>query len=307
MLTKSFILLLAVLADKVLGEPARYHPLIGFGRLANRVERSLNKPTTRTSARLSGILAVGIVVLPVVLLTAELTQTPLLVVNMVVTIIVLFFCVGGHSLQAHTNAILAALRNEDLPGARVQLSKIVSRDTQHLNQEEIAQATLESTLENGNDAVFGALFWFLVAGAPGAIAYRLINTLDAMWGYRTARFIYFGWFAARCDDALNWVPARLTALSYAFLGNFKQALRCWRKQGRRHASFNAGVVMAAGAGALNVRLGGRARYQGKWHERPAFGVGLPPTLRDIERGLTMIKNTTYLWIGVALAGALIHA
>ncbi|HBA34583.1 MAG TPA: cobalamin biosynthesis protein, partial [Gammaproteobacteria bacterium] len=110
------------------GEPARYHPLIGFGRLANRVERSLNKPTTRTSARLSGILAVGIVVLPVVLLTAELTQTPLLVVNMVVTIIVLFFCVGGHSLQAHTNAILAALRNEDLPGARVQLSKIVSRD-----------------------------------------------------------------------------------------------------------------------------------------------------------------------------------
>ena len=307
MFTKALILLLAVLADKILGEPTKYHPLIGFGHLANWIEKNLNKRKTPVSTRLSGVLAVGVAVLPAILLTTELTQTPFSIVNMVVTAIVLFFCIGGDSLQAHTEAILVALRNDDLPDARVQLSKIVSRDTQLLNHEEIAQATLESSLENGNDAIFGALFWFLIAGAPGTIAYRLINTLDAMWGYRTTRFIYFGWFAARCDDALNWVPARLTALSYALLGNFKQALRCWRKQGRRHASVNAGAVMAAGAGALNVRLGGRARYQGKWHKRPPFGVGLPPTLRDIERGLTMIKNTTYLWIGVALAGALIYA
>jgi adenosylcobinamide-phosphate synthase len=163
-------------------------------------------------------------------------------------------------------------------------------------------------LENGNDAVFGALFWFALAGAPGVVAYRLANTLDAMWGYRTARYLRFGWAAARLDDLLNYVPARLTALTYAAAGRFERALACWRAQAGAWESFNAGPVMAAGAGALGVRLGGAAVYHGAPKERPPLGEGDAPGARDIRRALALVRRGVWLWLGALLAiGAAVHA
>jgi adenosylcobinamide-phosphate synthase len=162
-------------------------------------------------------------------------------------------------------------------------------------------------LENGSDAVFAALFWFVVAGAPGVVLYRLSNTLDAMWGYRNARFERFGWAAAKIDDLLNYLPARLVALTYALLGRTALALRCWRTQAPLWDSPNAGPVMAAGAGALAVSLGGAAQYHGELHQRPALGAGPAPQARDIERALNLVNGGVLLWLVLLVVWGLFYA
>jgi adenosylcobinamide-phosphate synthase len=192
--------------------------------------------------------------------------------------------------------------------ARAKVGCIVSRDTGQMDGQAVASAAVESVLENGNDAVFGALFWFLIAGAPGVLLYRLVNTLDAMWGYRTPRYLYFGWAAARFDDVLNFVPARLTALTYALIGHTRTALRCWRLQARAWESPNAGPVMAAGAGALGVGLGGGAYYHGQWEERPPLGVGPRPDPTSIPAALRLVRLGLILWLLVVTAiEAVAHA
>jgi adenosylcobinamide-phosphate synthase len=196
----------------------------------------------------------------------------------------------------------------NLEEARTRVGYMVSRDTGKMDVQAVATATVESVLENGNDAVFGALFWFLVAGAPGVVLFRLANTLDAMWGYRTPRFLYFGWAAARLDDVLNFIPARLTALTYSLLGSTANALRCWRIQARAWDSPNAGPVMAAGAGALGVSLGGGAFYDGEWEERPPLGLGMPPDPDSIPAALRLVRSGVVMWLLIALATeALAHA
>jgi adenosylcobinamide-phosphate synthase len=194
------------------------------------------------------------------------------------------------------------LQAGDLILAQEKVGRIVSRDTAAMDESAVARAGVESVLENGCDAVFGALFWFFVAGAPGAVAYRLANTLDAMWGYKTAHYLHFGWAAARLDDVLNWIPARLTALTYALFGNAPLAWRCWRVQARAWESPNAGPVMAAGAGALSVQLGGAAMYHGQLEARPPLGAGAVPGERDIGRAVTLVQRGMWLWLAVAFIG-----
>lgn len=126
-----------------------------------------------------------------------------------------YLALGGRSLAEHAERVAADLAAGDLPAARQHVGWIVSRDTGTLDEASVAKACVETTLENGNDAVFGAIFWFVLFGGAGAVLYRLANTLDAMWGYKTERLLRFGWAAARIDDGLNFLPARLTALSYA--------------------------------------------------------------------------------------------
>lgn len=304
MLTTALVALGAVLLDWLAGEPRRFHPLVGFGRLAAAVEERLYGSSGGVPGRrLRGLLALALLLLPFTAAAAVLAQLPYL--GDLSSLLLLVFAIGHRSLHDHARAVIRALDEGDEAEARRAAGMMVSRDTANL---EIGTATTESVLENGNDGVFGALFWFVVAGAPGCLLYRLANTLDAMWGYRNERYRDFGWAAARLDDLLNYIPARLTALSYAILGRTGRALHCWRTQAVAWESPNAGPVMAAGAGTLGVTLGGPACYQGRWHGRPILGWGALPRAADIGRALGLVRATLRLWLVLLLFVALVcHA
>ena len=300
MLTTALLALAAVLLDGLLGEPRRWHPLVGLGKLAGRLERRLRggNGTSPRARRMQGVLGVLALLLPFTAAAAALTALPY--AGSVFSLLMLYFAIGHRSLHDHARPVARALQSQNEDEARRLAGFMVSRDSAALD---IPAAATESVLENGNDGVFGALFWFAVAGGAGALLYRLANTLDAMWGYRNERYLHFGWAAARLDDLLNFIPARLTALTYALLGETRQALNCWRTQASAWDSPNAGPVMAAGAGALGVILGGPARYQGEWHQRPVLGVGRAPDVADIERALRLVRQGVWLWLSVLLIAA----
>ncbi|MDO8827927.1 MAG: adenosylcobinamide-phosphate synthase CbiB [Methylophaga sp.] len=287
-------MLSALILDWLVGEPKRLHPLVGFGLLTNKLEYRFNQSNHPVFRQfIFGLLAMLLCVVPFAVISFFISQ--IAVWGTVFSIVVLTLCLGHRSLFDHARPILQAMQQGDIEQAKTLTSRIVSRDKEHID---VNKATIESVLENGNDAVFGTLFWFAIAGAAGAVTYRLVNTLDAMWGYRTPRFFYFGKAAARLDDALNYVPARLTALSYALLGNSRKALACWRQQAPLWDSPNAGPVMASGAGALNVQLGGAACYHGEWHQRPQLGTSNPAEAIDIQRALSLVFKSVLLWLTV---------
>ncbi|NSX04534.1 adenosylcobinamide-phosphate synthase CbiB [Cupriavidus gilardii] len=303
--------LAGVALDRGLGEPRRWHPLVGFGRLAHAAERRLNRPRPGSRWRQRGVglmawsaLVLGPAALSVLLIAAA-TDFAGAWLGWLLHALGLYAALGARSLSQHIEPIARALAEGELGQARQLTARIVSRDTADADAPALARAACESALENGNDAIFGALFWFLIGGAPAAIAYRLANTLDAMWGYRTERLLQFGWAAARLDDLLNLIPARLTALSYALLGSTARALRCWRQQAPAWSSPNAGPVMAAGAGALGVALGGPARYHGQWEARPPLGEGAPPGAADVLASLRLVRRTLWLWLALAAAGGIV--
>lgn len=293
----SSALLIAVLMDLFFGEPRRYHPLVGFGNLAAVVERLFNRFSIHWLSRISGMSAWLLLLLPVTAIAVVLTQLPHGLLWLY-SAFALYFAIAYRSLRQHILAIHQPLVRGDLPAARHALSMIVSRDTAQLDAQGVRKAAIESCLENGSDGVLAPLFWFVLLGPAGAISYRLINTLDAMWGYKNARFRYFGWFAARMDDGANWFPARLVAASYCLLGNPRLGLRAWRTQGHLCQSPNAGPVMAAGAGALDVSLGGVATYQKQSVYKPHLGTTNAATDADLLRALRLVRNTLALWVTV---------
>jgi len=295
MLITTLLIISAIVLDWLLGEPKRYHPLVGFGLLVKRVESRLypNNLASDRKKLILGSLAVCSLLVPMTLLSAFIVSFDS--ISILFSIIVLTLCIGHKSLHDHARPIADALQSGDKEQARYLASRIVSRDPATLN---IPRATIESVLENGADSVFSALFWFLIGGVPAVICYRLANTLDAMWGYRSPRYLYFGRFAARLDDVLNYIPARMTALSYAIVGNTKTAIQCWRKQAPQWDSPNAGPVMASGAGALMVSLGGAAQYGGQWHNRITLGCGREPEVYDIERALQLVRHGVLLWVSL---------
>lgn len=292
-MTTALAMTLALLLDAWLGEPRRAHPLVGFGRMVKWLEARCYR-----DRRGAGVLAWSLAVLPCVIVAMGVTGALPAWLSCMAAAVLLYLAIGHRSLGEHAQPVADALQRDDLPAARMAVGRMVSRDTAVLDERQVAAAATESVLENGNDAVFGALFWFALLGAPGVVLYRLANTLDAMWGYRTARYERFGWASARIDDLLNWVPARLTALTYALMGDATRAWRCWRTQAPQWDSPNAGPVMAAGAGAIGVRLGGPAPYDGAWESRPELGEGDEPDAASIVRALRLVRHGVLLWLSV---------
>ena len=281
--------LAAVLLDRLFGEVNHWHPLVGFGNLAAKIEKTLNH-----RGQFAGVVAWMLAVLPWVALAAWAQRDDF--IGWLINVVLLYFALGGRSLSEHGERVARDLAAGDLPAAREHVGWIVSRKTSELDETGVSKACVESTLENGNDAVFGALFWFMLLGGVGAVLFRSANTLDAMWGYKNERFLRFGWAAARIDDVLGFVPSRLTALSYALCGQTRRALACWRNQAPGWDSPNAGPVMASGTGSLGVVRGGSAIYHGQREDRPALGEGHPPRGEDISRAIALTRRSLVLWL-----------
>ena len=299
---------LALLLDYWLAEPKRWHPLVGFGHYALWLEKhSLRTSYTPLTTKMMGLLVWCVAVLPWVLLALLVAAVAHLFsawLYSVIAGVVLYLALGWKSLLQHARAIAVPLAQGNMTTARQALAMIVSRDTEALNTTQIATAATESVLENGADAILAALFWFIVAGIPGVILYRLSNTLDAMWGYKSTRYLHFGWAAARIDDFLNFIPARFTAFSYVIVGalqqNAQRAWRSWRRQARDWKSPNAGPVMAAGAGALGVTLGGSASYHGQTQVRSILGEGQAPQAATINAACQLVNRSLGLWLLVLM-------
>ena len=277
-------LLAGYLADRLVGDPATGHPVAVFGGLAQRAEQrwwadDRRAGVTYAAALVGGVTAAG--------LATERTTHRHPWLRFLATAATTWAVLGGRSLLQEAHAVTTQLATDDLEAARRQLTHLVGRDTDTLDEPGIARATIESLAENTSDAVVAPLLAGAVAGIPGLMAYRAANTLDAMVGHRSARHANFGWASARLDDAFNWVPARVTALLAVLLapavgGRSSVARQIWHRDAHGHPSPNAGPVEAAFAGALGVQLGGINMYGGRVEDRSTLGDGPAPTRSDIE-------------------------
>jgi adenosylcobinamide-phosphate synthase len=276
-------------ADRLLGDPARFHPVAGFGRVAGALERRLWRPS-RTAGLLYTATLVGGVCVATGLAERALPPRgrPLFAA------LAVWAALGGRSLERAALALRAAVSAGELERARALAPTLVGRDPSHLDAPELCRATVESVAENTSDAVVAPLLWAALYGAPGVAAYRAANTLDAMVGHRGDRYERFGWASARLDDLVNWPAARLAALAAIALaptvgGDRRAAWRAAWHDGAAHPSPNAGRIEGAFAGALSVRLGGLNRYAHGAERRPQLGGGRPPTTADIVRAVRLAR------------------
>lgn len=297
-------LLAGYAADRLLGDPRRWHPVAGFGTAASALEARLYADTRARGAVHAAVLAGGAVALGVV---AERAAGRSPAARAVVTAAATWLVLGGRSLEREAAAVHARLADGDLPGARSRLTHLVGRDTSSLGPGEVARAVVESVAENTSDAVVAPLYWGALAGVPGLLGYRAVNTLDAMVGHRNARYERYGWASARLDDLLNLPGARLAGLLTlaASPARAAAAWRVWRRDAAAHPSPNAGVIEAAFAGALGVRLGGTNVYYGNRVEhRAVMDGGRPAEPGDIPRAVALARRVGH---GAAIAAAALAA
>jgi adenosylcobinamide-phosphate synthase len=284
-------LALGAAADLLLADPRRGHPVAGFGAAALALERR----TWRDSRAAGAGHALALTGAAAALGTAvDRVTRGRPVARTLATAAATWAVLGGTSLGRAATAMQRSLAGGDLEAARAALPVLAGRDPRGLGQEELARATVESVAENTSDAAVAPLFWGAVAGVPGLLTYRAVNTLDAMVGHRSARYERFGWASARLDDLANWVPARATAVltvtcAPVTRGSPRGALRAWLRDGAAHPSPNSGRCEAAAAGALGIRLGGRNVYGSRVEVRPALGDGRAPAVEDIRRAVRLSR------------------
>ena len=287
-MTQITAILIGWTADKLLGDPERLpHPIVLFGKLIAAGERRLNHGKRR---RMKGTA------LAVTLIAATFGATAGLIalagmaspaLRTAVEAVMIFYCLAGTTLIREVKGVFAALDVSTEQG-RKQVARIVGRDTSQLTDNEIRKAALETLAENLSDGVIAPMFWLLLLGVPGMAAYKMINTLDSMIGYRTERYKRFGTAAARIDDAANYIPARLTALLMIAVAGKPELLKFVARNGKRHASPNSGYPEAALAGILNCRFGGGHYYFNEYFDKPFIGDNdRQLTKNDLRKAVTV--------------------
>jgi adenosylcobinamide-phosphate synthase len=296
-------LALGAAADLLLADPRRWHPVAGFGRAAAALERRTWRDSRTAGVAHAGLLTGAAAGLGVALDRATRGRPG---ARTLVTAAATWAVLGGTSLGRAGAAMARTLDAGDLPAARALLPTLAGRDPAGLEVPELARATVESVAENTSDAAVAPLVWGALAGLPGLLGYRAVNTLDAMVGHRSPRYARFGWASARADDVANWLPARLTAaLTVATAplagGSARGAWRVWHRDGAAHPSPNAGRCEAALAGALDLRLGGRNVYGSRVEDRPVLGSGRTPSARDVPRAVRLSRAVWTAAAGLAAA------
>lgn len=290
-----------VVADLLLGDPRRGHPVAGFGTAAARLEKLTYADNRRAGVLHTGLLLGGLGWLGWAAGRGD---------RVWVTAAATYVALGGTSLNRVGGQMAQRLATGDLAGARRLLPSLCGRDPAALDALGLTRATVESLAENTSDAQVAPLFWAALGGVPGVLVYRGANTLDAMVGHRSPRYLRFGWAAARFDDVLNYLPARLTGVLTAVCapvvgGSPNAALRAWRRDAARHPSPNAGVAEAAFAGALGLRLGGPTQYAHQLEIRPTLGDGRIPEVTDVARAVRLSRavQAGAAVVAVVLSGA----
>lgn len=304
----------ALAAEAAIGYPrwlyARIaHPVVWIGALIAGCERHWNDPARSDFVRRGLGIATVLLVCGIAAAAGYVVQASAERISFGTLIVIAVATTGlaQRSLYTHVRDVLRALQSEDLKQARAAVSHIVGRDTANLSRTGIAAAALESLAESFNDGIVAPAFWFAIGGLPGLFAYKALNTADSLIGHREPRWRMFGWAAARADDLANLVPARIAGLLLLLAGGGRGASIMLR-DAPKHASPNAGWPEAAMAGALAVRLGGPASYDGNVHERPVFGNGTSPDTGDLARGMRIyVRACGLLWLAALAAFAIASA
>ncbi len=300
-------LLVGWLLDLVLGDPIWLpHPVVWFGKMIGWGEHRLNHGSHRMVK--GAVLAVTLIVLVFGLWTLVRWVIPNQWVVCALDVVVVFYCLAGTTLIREVREVFLAL-DRSLDEGRRQVARIVGRDTSQLTAQEVRTAALETLAENLSDGVIAPLFWFALLGTPGMLAYKMVNTLDSMIGYRTERYKDFGCWAARIDDVANYIPARLTALLMVVAAGRLSLLKFVWRNGRRHASPNSGYPEAALAGILNCRFGGPHYYFGELFDKPFIGENdRPLTTADMKTAVRINRTAEVLMLLItALAFGLIFS
>ena len=314
-MTNPFVLLIGWLLDFIFGDPQRLpHPVVWFGKMIASCEQSLNKGSYR---KLKGALTAICLILFVFALAwmlrkvlgifalfifdgtrEQVYQIPVFLY--LFDAIVIFYCLAGTTLIREVRQVFLAL-DRSLEEGRRQVARIVGRDTSELSAQEVRTAALETLAENLSDGVIAPLFWLAILGVPGMVAYKMINTLDSMIGYKTERYKDFGCWAAHIDDVANYIPARLTALLMILAsGRLSLVAFVWRN-GRNHASPNSGYPEAALAGILDCRFGGPHYYFGELFDKPYIGENdRELTTADMKKAVRINRTAEVLMVVLVL-------
>jgi adenosylcobinamide-phosphate synthase len=308
------VLAAAYLFDWIAGDPEWLpHPVRAIGKGIEEGERILRRPGQTAIAELAagGVLTFGMVV-AVYLSTAKTiawVKERDRRLGFVVETLLAWTCLASRSLHDEASAVVKALEKREIVLARERLSRIVGRDTQTLNEQEISRAVIETVAESCSDGVIAPLFYMAIGGVPLAMSYKTVNTLDSMIGHADGRYFYFGKIAARLDDVANFLPSRLTALGITAAALIEDAspaaaLETWRRDGAKHKSPNAGQPESAMAGALQVRLGGESRYAGEPSDSPLIGEEFArPTVQKAKQSIRIVAVVSVIG---ALTASLLH-
>ena len=290
-------LLLGWLLDFIFGDPSRLpHPIVWFGKMISWGEHRLNHGAHRMAK--GAVMAICFILLVFFVVWALKRLVPNVILWLILDTIIIFYCLAGTTLIREVREVFLAL-DRSLDEGRQQVARIVGRDTSQLSAQEVRTAALETLAENLSDGVIAPLFWFALLGSPGMLAYKMVNTLDSMIGYRTERYKDFGCWAAHIDDMANYIPARLTALLMVIASGKLSLLKFVWKNGRRHASPNSGYPEAALAGILNCRFGGPHYYFGELFDKPYIGENdRELTTKDMRTAVRINRTAELLMLAL---------
>ena len=293
-------LLLGWLLDFFLGDPSWLpHPVVWFGKMISFGEHRLNKGLYRMAK--GAVMAIALILMVFFVVWGLKRLIPNMVLWLVLDTIIIFYCLAGTTLIREVREVFLAL-DRSLDEGRKQVARIVGRDTSGLSAQEVRTAALETLAENLSDGVIAPLFWLALLGTPGMLAYKMVNTLDSMIGYRTERYKAFGCWAARIDDVANYIPARLTAVLMVVASGRLSLLKFVWQNGSRHASPNSGYPEAALAGILGCRFGGPHIYFGELFDKPYIGTNdRLLTTQDMRTAVRINRRAELLMLLILLA------